>query len=196
MSKSSLVVAFLLIVFGLFTVRFILFRDSPLESSELAVYGQVPDFSLIDSSTKEFSSNQLKGKIWVADFIFTKCAGPCLAMSQKMAEFHKNFQKDDRVKMISVSVDPSRDSPQVLGTYASRYGADTNTWYFLTGSSEAIHKLAFKGFKVSSVEDSINHSTYFVLVDQKMQIRGYYDGVNQEKMSELSKDIVSLLEEI
>ena len=181
MSKSSLVVAFLLIVFGLFTVRFILFRDSPLESSELAVYGQVPDFSLIDSSTKEFSSNQLKGKIWVADFIFTKCAGPCLDMSQKMAEFHKNFQKDDRVRMISVSVDPS---------------ADTNTWYFLTGPSEAIHTLAFKGFKVSSVEDSINHSTYFVLVDQKMQIRGYYDGVDQEKMSQLSKDIVSLLKEI
>lgn len=188
--------AFLLIVFGLFTVRFILFRDSPLESSELAVYGQVPDFSLIDSSTKEFSSNQLKGKIWVADFIFTKCAGPCLDMSQKMAEFHKNFQKDDRVRMISVSVDPSRDSPQVLDAYASRYGADTNIWYFLTGPSESIHKLAFKGFKVSSVEDSINHSTYFVLVDQKMQIRGYYDGVDQEKMSQLSKDIVSLLKEI
>ena len=94
MLKSSLVVAFLLIVFGLFTVRFILFRDSPLESSELAVYGQVPDFSLIDSNANEFSSNQLKGKIWVADFIFTKCAGPCLAMSQKMAEFHKNFQKN------------------------------------------------------------------------------------------------------
>ena len=56
--------------------------------------------------------------------------------------------------------------------------------------------LAFKGFKVSSVEDSINHSTYFVLVDQKMQIRGYYDGVDQEKMSLLSKDIVSLLKEI
>jgi protein SCO1/2 len=185
-----------LIIFGLFIICFILFQDSRIESSGLAVYGQVPEFTLIDSNAKEFSSNQLTGKIWVADFIFTKCAGPCLDMSQKMAEFHKNFQKDDRVRMISVSVDPSRDSPQVLDAYASRYGADTNIWYFLTGPSESIHKLAFKGFKVSSVEDSINHSTYFVLVDQKMQIRGYYDGVEQEKMSQLSKDIVSLLEEI
>jgi len=180
-------------IFGLFIASLILFRDSPIESSELAVYGQVPDFSLIDSNANEFSSSQLKGKIWVADFIFTKCAGPCLIMSQKMAEFHKNFQTDDRVRMISVSVDPSRDSPQVLDAYASRYGADTNTWYFLTGPSETIHKLAFKGFKVGSVEDSINHSTYFVLVDQNLQIRGYYDGVDQEKMNQLSKDIAFLL---
>ena len=193
MSKSSLVVAFLLIIFGLFIASLILFRDSPTESLELAVYGQVPDFSLIDSNANEFSSNQLKGKIWVADFIFTKCAGPCLIMSQKMAELHKNFQTDDRVRMLSVSVDPSRDSPKVLDAYAAGYGANTDTWHFLTGPSETIHKLAFKGFKVGSVEDSINHSTYFVLVDQNLQIRGYYDGIEQEKMSQLSKDIAFLL---
>ena len=193
MSKSSLVAAFLLIIFGLFIASLILFRDSPTESLELAVYGQVPDFSLIDSNANEFSSNQLKGKIWVADFIFTRCAGPCLIMSQKMAELHKNFQMDDRVRMLSVSVDPSRDSPQVLDAYAARYGANTDTWHFLTGPSETIHKLAFKGFKVGSVEDSINHSTYFVLVDENLQIRGYYDGIEQEKMSQLSNDLSFLL---
>ena len=109
MSKSSLVAAFLLIIFGLFIASLILFRDSPTESLELAVYGQVPDFSLIDSNANEFSSNQLKGKIWVADFIFTKCAGPCLIMSQKMAELHKNFQTDDSIRMLSVSLDHTRD---------------------------------------------------------------------------------------
>ena len=113
-----------------------------------------------------------------------------------MAEFHKNFQKDNRVRMISVSVDPERDSPQVLSKYALLYSANTDIWHFLTGSSEAIHQLAFKGFKVGSIEDSINHSTYFVLVDQKLQIRGYYDGVDQEKMNQLSRDIAYLLEEI
>lgn len=185
-----------LIIFGLFIICFILFQDSRIESSGLAVYGQVPEFTLIDSNAKEFSSNQLKGKIWVADFIFTKCAGPCLTMSRQMAEFHKNFQKDNRVRMISVSVDPERDSPQVLSKYALLYSANTDIWHFLTGSSEAIHQLAFKGFKVGSIEDSINHSTYFVLVDQKLQIRGYYDGVDQEKMNQLSRDIAYLLEEI
>ena len=195
MSRFLPIAVVSLIIFGLVIISLILFQDPHTEFSGLAVYGQVPEFTLIDSNAKEFSSNQLKGKIWVADFIFTKCAGPCLTMSQQMAEFHKNFQKDDRVRMISVSVDPERDSPQVLNTYASRYNADTNIWHFLTGSSETIHRLAFKGFKVGSVEDSINHSTYFVLVDQKLQIRGYYDGVDQEKMNQLSKDISSLLEE-
>lgn len=163
--------------------------------TEPARTGEVPRFRLVDQAGRPLDSQSLRGRVWVADFIFTSCGGACPEMSRKMSLLQKKLPGE--VQLVSVSVDPVRDSPPVLAAYAAQYGADPNRWHFLTGSPEAVQTLVQKGFRLSvaeggSPEEPITHSQRFVLVDQEGRIRGYYDSNEPEKLDQLVRNASSL----
>ena len=158
----------------------------------LPIYGQVQNFTLQDSNGKSFTQDQIKGKIWVADLIFTTCMGPCPMMSKKLANLHRSFLLENDVRMVSFSVNPEVDTPQVMKAYAKRYGADTKKWYFLTGSRKEITRLAVEDFRMGDLDNILFHSTYFVLVDEPMRIRGYYDSHDDTKIKQLFIDLAYL----
>lgn len=150
-------------------------------------FGPMPDFSLIDPHGREVSHNDLDGRIWIADFIFTSCAGTCPIMTQNMSRLQDRLSKD--IRLVSFSVDPVNDSPVVLGEFSADYQADQTRWFFLTGEPGATQTLANK---ISlAVEDGgdpnepIIHSQRFILIDRKGQIRGYFDGTDDEAVEHL-----------
>ncbi len=180
-----------LIVAALLFATFLL-KDSTKESS-LPLLGMIPKFKFIDSEENLISRDDLTGKVWVADFIFTTCTMACPVMTGNMNLIHKTFKNDDQVRIVSISVYPEYDTPEVLKEYASRYDANTNRWHFLTGPEEDVKDVIKNGFKMGDYEDIIFHSEKFALIDQVGNIRGYYNGMKTEDISTLKKDIISLL---
>jgi protein SCO1/2 len=108
---------------------------------------------------------------------------------------HKKFKKNDNVRLVSISVYPEYDTPEVLKNYASQYDADTEKWLFLTGKEDAVKDIIRDGFKIGDYEDIIFHSEKFALVDKKGIIRAYYNGMKSEDMKQLKKDINALLKQ-
>lgn len=176
---------------------------SSVKQDPLPVLSTVPDFTLTERSGQPFGLNDLRGHVWVADFIFTNCAGTCPIMTTAMTEIQKTAlaEKLDDVKLVSITVDPERDTPEVLQRFADGYGALKDRWYFLTGDGAAIQQLANKGFLLSAAtsggpaEEPIIHSNRFVLVDRQGRIRGYYDGTEEESVAQLLKDLKKLCHE-
>ena len=162
--------------------------------SEFAVHQQLPDFSLTDQFGASFALSDLQDKVWVADFIFTSCATICPPMTVQMANLQDELAAED-LHFVSFSVDPERDTPEVLRRYADNYGADSGRWSFLTGKKEAIYQLAHEGFNLATGHrgSEILHSTRFVLVDQNQQLRGYYESRSPGSLQQLRKDIKTLL---
>lgn len=163
--------------------------------SLLPILGEVPEFELTERSGQELDLGELRGHIWVADFIFTYCAGPCPRMTATMARLQKATAHLPDVRLVSFSVDPERDTPEVMSAYADRYGADPSRWFFLTGPMETITHLAVNGFKVGSIEDPILHSTRFILVDETGAIRAYRDSAEPDVVARLVRDIEILTEQ-
>lgn len=161
-------------------------------ASRLPVYDTVPHFVLTDSSGKPFDSNALKGKVWVADFIYTHCPGPCPRMTSQMHEFEKKINGDADARLVSFSVDPDRDTPPVLQEFANRFGGPTEKWFFLTGRPEILHRLARNVFKVGDLIGVMDHSTKFILVDKQGRIRGYYSTFDAEGLTTLLEDARTL----
>ena len=162
---------------------------------ELLTLGTIANAKFTTSDRQEFELSQLKGKVWVADFIFTTCGGICPIMSKNMAQLHRSYVLLDDVRMVSISVNPEQDTPEVLQEYAKRYKADTARWLFLTAPREVIQDLAVHSFKMGSIDEPIFHSSKFVLVDREMKIRGYYDGTTAGDIARLYTDVASLLKE-
>lgn len=163
------------------------------EDLRLQALGSVSDFHLTDSTGSPISRQTFEGKVWVADFFFTSCSGPCPVMATSMAELSQSFSEDERVHFVSFTVNPDVDTPEVLQQYAARYDADPERWHFVRGESEAIQKLAIEGFKIGSMDEPLIHSTRFVLVDGQGTIRGYYMGTEKEGVLDLTQDIAALL---
>jgi len=195
-SKKPLFLIISFVFFGV-SVAVLLFANYALQSKipPLPIIGKVPDFSFMSSRLEEVSKKDLDGKVWVADFIFTTCGGICPKMTENLAWIHRSYLLEKDVRLVSVTVNPDYDSPQVMKEYAGKHGADTQLWHFLTGPKEAVHDLAYKGFMLGGVDDPIFHSPKMVLVDRKSRIRGYYDGTDKEEVRKLFKDIARLMKE-
>jgi protein SCO1/2 len=118
----------------------------------MGFYGQVPDFSLIQQNGQTLTLADLKGKVWVADFIYTSCPDTCPLQTAQMTKLQKDLSEEKDVRFVSITVDPERDTPEVLAEYAKRYGADTEKWFFLTGEKESIYRLAKEGFHLTAME--------------------------------------------
>jgi protein SCO1/2 len=160
-----------------------------------AMLGTLPGFALTDQRGQPFGTRELAGKVWVADFIFTACQQACPMLSEKMAEVGRRARGlGPDFHLVSISVDPARDTPAALAAYAARYGANPLAWSFLTGPADAIEAAVVGGFKVGMGRDKtsgdgagdfwqIFHGENLVLVDRQLRIRGYFqatpEGIDQ-----------------
>ncbi len=166
--------------------------DEPLND-----FGGVPEFELVERNGEAVTLGDLIGQVWVANLIFTHCGGTCPMMSVQMRSLQSVLP--DAVRFVSITVDPARDTPEVLTEYANVYGADPERWLFLTGARDDIYRLSQEGFHLA-VDDTfgseiepITHSTRFVLVDQQGRIRNYYDGTTQDSHALIEDDVRTLL---
>jgi protein SCO1/2 len=163
--------------------------------------GEVPAFGLVDQHARPFGSAELRGRVWIANFIFTRCPTVCPVFTEKMARLQ------DRVKhatpalhLVSFSVDPDHDTPAVLFEYARKHRASPRMWSFLTGAPEDVRKTVQSGLKIAmerrgepgDVPD-ILHGTHFVLIDQRLRIRGYYDSDDPSAIDAMLRDAGALL---
>lgn len=173
--------------------------QSQNSNQSLPVLGAVENFNLTERSGASFTEADLKNHIWIADFIFTSCGGPCPRMSARMSQLQTALNHAEEVRLVSFTVDPERDTPEVLSRYANRYEADSDKWVFLTGDKGEIYDFARASLKLSVREDPENthiiHSTKFVLIDKSGQIRGYYDSMDRNALGQLVMDIERLRQE-
>jgi protein SCO1/2 len=202
-ARSSVAWKVTLILIPLITLGLLLWlrqlEVNALRQRSVSSYGTVPSFQLTNQNGQPFGSAQLAGKIWIADFVYTTCPGPCPMISSRMSELQKPLEKTD-VHLVSFSVDPEKDTPEVLRGYAEKLQAEPERWDFLTGPKSAIYQLSHDGFKlaVSDGSDAQGvpvHSTRMVLVDRHGQIRGYYDAAEPDAMTKLLADTNHLLRE-
>ena len=174
-------------------------------SAELKKYSIVPPFALTERSGKTITNHDLAGKIWIADFIYTTCPGPCPIITANMAKLQGVVAHDPNVQLVSFTVDPETDTPPVLAKYADQFGADPNRWWFLTGPEKPLYDLIENGF-LQVVQNNtgqppapgqykVTHSTYLALVDGDGNVRGFYDGVDNVGRADLLRDIRKLEKE-
>lgn len=170
-------------------------QDSNNENN--AGLGNVGEFSAISQSGEEFNVTDLQGSWWIADFIFTHCETVCLPMTANMAKLQGMLEEEglDDVKLVSFSVDPDRDTPEVLTAYAEEYGADLDRWTFLTGYDfDTIMNYSVETFKnwvapPPEGSDQVEHGTSFFLVDPEGNIVSHYSGTRSEQMEDIVNDL-------
>lgn len=145
--------------------------------------GPLDDFALTEAQGRTVTNKDLVGRFWVASFIFTRCSGECPRVSGTMARLQKRLGPRDDVRLVSISVDPEHDTPEVLKEYAENLGADPKRWYFLTGDKEKVHHLVRDGFHLgvesnprAPAGQEVTHSSRLVLVDKRGRVRGHFEG--------------------
>lgn len=151
----------------------------------LPVYGQVAEFTLTNQDGRSISRADLRGSVWVADIIFTRCPGPCLKMTRQMSQLQAALPPRSQAKLVSLTTDAEFDTPPVLKTYAQRFGADFNRWMFLTGTPKQVASLAIDSLKLTAIAkkpeerqspvDLFIHSTILVVVDKHGRLRGIFE---------------------
>jgi protein SCO1/2 len=170
--------------------------EAPTGPGGLPILYDAPHFTLIDQDGKPFDSEQLKGNVWVAAFIFTNCPGVCPMMTTRMVKLQDAVPSND-VKLVSITVDPDRDKPEVLKQYAKRFKADESRWRFLTGDYAAIKQTA-DGMKLTIIapkdNQAIDHDDHFLLIDRQGRVRGAYSGKDDDALNQLAKDAAKLAE--
>jgi protein SCO1/2 len=161
-------------------------KQNSQKMAELGDYGSVGEFALIDQGQQPYGNADLKGRVWVANFFFSRCQGPCPLLMANMAKLQKTLAGYPELRYVSVSIDPLSDTPEVLGNYSKELHADGERWHLLSGEKDKIFHLARSGFKLSADENPDLHTTTFVLVDKNMLIRGYFDGKDPEALAKLA----------
>ena len=169
-------------------------------AQSLEIFGDAPAFTLTDQLERPVSSNEFRGKVVVANFIYTHCKDICPLLSAQMQAFQERLRQEhvlgNEVQLLSFTVDPARDTPAVLRAYAERHRADPDAWRFLSGPKDTLIPLIVEGFHLGTQalpppeaspgangddmhahnDYEVMHSGRFVLIDQQGRIRAYYDG--------------------
>jgi cytochrome oxidase Cu insertion factor (SCO1/SenC/PrrC family) len=174
-------------------------------NSGLEHLGAVPAFHLTAADGRPFDGAQLAGKVWVASFVYSTCKTSCPMLQSQMMRISKGLPAGDAYALVSVTVDPAKDTPQALLAYAKKLGVDDPRWAFLTGSPADIKALVVGGFKLAALpaeaasdkrpDPEIIHSSRLALVDKHGQIRGYYDGLLSDSVSAIRNDAQRLARE-
>lgn len=172
---------------------------------KLKVLRHFPEFTLTNQFNQPVSRSTLEGEVWLADIIFTRCPGPCARMTKQFSEIQSALGKDDRFKLVSLTADPGYDTTLVLKEYAARSEADPSTWHFLTGPKKDIYRLAMEGLMLAvqekaeeeqlSEDDLFIHSTLFVLVDKRGNVRSFYESTDEGVNQRILGDVKQLLRE-
>ena len=203
----------LIIVLGIFLLLVLLYRGTePAPQGVVAGMGgaspqrlpkisTIPPFTLNERGGKVITNRDLTGKVWVADFVYTMCPGPCPMVTAEMAKIQQATANDPHVQLVTFTVDPQTDTPPVLAAYADKFHADPNKWWFLTGPEKPLYDLIERGF-LQAVEDdrgsqqngqfTVTHSTNFALIDANGIMRGAYQSQDPDECKQLLKDIAVL----
>ena len=202
----------LIVILGIFLVLLIIYRSSNggagptihggSSPGQLPKISRIPPFTLTERSGKIITNNDLTGKVWIADFVYTTCPGPCPLVTAELAKIQQAVAGDPHMQLVTFTVDPQTDTPPVLAAYADKFHADANKWWFLTGPEKPLYALIQNGF-LQAVEDdhgkqldpgqgTVTHSTYFALVDTNGIMRGAYQSQDPDECKQLLKDIAVL----
>ncbi len=157
----------------------------------------VPEFELVSEKGHPYGTEQLRGRVWVASFIFTSCPAICPALMERMQEVqHRTRNAGAAVQLVTFTVDPENDTPEKLHAYARRFKASPYRWTFLTGDADVLENTVVKGFKLAMGKDDetfqLFHSERFVLIDGEGRIRGFYEATD-EGVEKLAADITLVL---
>ena len=169
--------------------------DDPVE------FGPLPDFELVDQLGRSVTRDSLRGRPLVLAAIYSRCVGPCPAISRGMQELQDEL-KDTDTLLVSISVDPEHDDPAVLASYAEGYGADPERWLLLSGSEEEIYRLVREGLKMAVQRDdetdigqAVTHSNRLAAVDAEGRLRGWYLGTDAAQRARLRRRMQALAHE-
>lgn len=173
-------------------IAILLLLLSGCAAHRLPVLGDVPDFQLTSQTGQSVDRHSLMGHVWVADFIFTTCPGPCPMMSSRMREVQTATAATPDVQLVSFTVDPAHDTPDALAAYAKHFLARPERWHFLTGPQSTLNHLGLDGFHLNAVDGSLDHSTRFALVDRAARIRRYYSLTDDGFPKALLRDLDQL----
>ena len=164
------------------------------------LYHKIPDFKFLNQDSLWVSQKDMAGKIYVADFFFTTCPTICPTMKTQLLRIFEKFAEDDRVRILSHTIDPEYDGVRVLKDYAKKLSITSPRWNLVTGKKSDIYRLGEKSYMVTAQEDANEeggfvHSGAFILVDQNRHVRGIYDGTKEEDVNHLIEDMTLLLKE-
>lgn len=206
--KNKTGIIILIVLLAIPVIWVILWKQSEFKYTNLPVYGEsvfgdtvpytVDTFTLYDQRGLPFTRDSIGDKVFVANFFFASCPDICPKMNTNVKILTEKFEMNDAVMFISHSVDPYRDTVEVLAEYAKEFGANEDQWRFLTGRKSTIYDLATKSYHLAAVQEDTNtfiHSEKLVLVDKDFRIRGYYEGRNYTDIKNLMEDIPFLIKE-
>lgn len=168
----------------------------------LPVLSDVPSFSFADQEGRTVTDRDLSGKVYVVDYFFTTCRGICPRLNTNMKRLANDLANQPDFRLLSFTVDPETDSVGRMKKYADSLGADPGRWYFLTGRKDSLYHLARSGYllddpknNLTDINDQFLHTQFLALVDRSGRVRKIYDGLKNEELNELEKDIATLLKE-
>ena len=202
---SYIGISFVILIFGIWAVPKIVDRFT---KPRLAKIGKVPEFSFTNQNQKTITNKSYHNKVYIVEFFFTTCPSICPIMNQNMVKIQDQFFGNPNLGIASLTIDPIKDTPEVLKEYAIQYKITNPNWNLLTGDKEAIYKVANSGFNLyvgenPQVDGGFEHSGFFALVDQEGNIRSrfddqgnpiiYYNGLGDEGIQMLKEDIKLLL---
>ncbi len=174
--------------------------DNPFQECPSTDSGQhvIPEFSFVNQDGQPVGSKEMEGKITIVDFFFTSCPSICPVMSTEMERVQDMFRDNPKVQIMSISIDPEYDTPQILKDYSIEHGAVSGKWHFLSGPKLETYQLARCGFVLPTIDgngiaDDFVHSDKFILIDELGRIRGYYSGTNREDVDLLMLETKVLL---
>ena len=206
-NKSYIGISFIVLIFGIWAVPKIIAK---FQKSDLVEIGPVPAFKLTNQDNKTISDKDYLGKVYVVEFFFSTCPTICPKMNESMLQLQNEFYGNPNFGIASITIDPAKDTPQVLKEHANLLGVKHYNWHFLTGDKEYIYSLANKGFNLYAGENNkvaggFEHSGLFALIDKEGKIRCrkdaqgnpilYYDGLEASGVEAIKEDIKKLLEE-
>jgi protein SCO1/2 len=164
------------------------------------IYHQIRDFTFIDQDSQMISNEYFDGKIYIADFFFTSCPTICPKVKAQMLRIYDRYANDDRVMLLSHTIDVKRDTVGKLKKYATGLGADSPKWRFVTGDKDKIYEITYDyvstALEAPEVAGGFDHSGYILLVDKDRHLRAYADGTKEEKVDEFFGKIDRLLAEM
>ena len=201
MSKKSLqyLVFFAILIGGFY---FAMIRLTDFEEVKLPVLSTVQPFKFTKQDSTQVTQKEIAGRVYVAEYFFTTCKGICPKMNKNMKEIYDRFKADSSFMIISHTVNPDTDSLPVLQHYADSLGANPANWWFVTGSKEELYKSARESYllddpknSTKNIDEQFLHTQFFALVDRQGRVRGIYDGIKKEEVTEMVQDIEKLIRE-
>ena len=209
-NKSYIGITFIILLFGIWAIPKIVKKVS---KSSLVTFEKVPDFQFTNQEGNIITNKDFEGKVYVVEFFFASCPTICPKMNESMLKIQDEFFGNPNFGIVSITIDPERDTPEALNNYAKEHQVKLKNWHFLTGDIDAIYKLSNKGFKLyagenAEAEGGFEHSGLFALIDKKGYIRSrtirtgenenpikFYDGLDPKQIQMLKEDIAILLKE-